>query len=352
MRRLPVYFLLDVSESMVGEPIQEMQEGLRAIIQDLRQDPYALETVFVSVIAFAGKAHSLSPLEELYKFYPLELPIGDGTSLGQALDYLMQDLDKSICKTTPEQKGDFKPIIFAFTDGVPTDDPSLAIERWNRNYRKHCNLIIVALGENTDLYILNQISDNVLCLKETDLKSFREFFKWVSASIKTSSISVSDYSDDDVKLAPIHSINLEKIKVDNQVNVDENYVVLLGKCSTTGRLYLIKFRRALKMKYAGTDFKNIHVDSTFNLIGAYPINAENYQKFSGEAKSKHKIRADQLVGLPTCPCCGQQIGLVVCGSCDKVSCYGGEGLWECPWCGMCAEVVAGDGSFDLVREKG
>ena len=27
MRRLPVYFLLDVSESMVGEPLEQVQDG-------------------------------------------------------------------------------------------------------------------------------------------------------------------------------------------------------------------------------------------------------------------------------------------------------------------------------------
>jgi uncharacterized protein YegL len=55
MRRLPIYFLVDVSESMVGEPIQQVQEGMRMIIQELRTDPYALETVHVGIIAFAEK---------------------------------------------------------------------------------------------------------------------------------------------------------------------------------------------------------------------------------------------------------------------------------------------------------
>ena len=85
MRRLPVYFLIDVSESMVGEPIKQVQDGMRSIIQELRTDPYALETVFVSVFAFAGKARTLQPLTELYKFYPPVFPVGGGTSLGAAL---------------------------------------------------------------------------------------------------------------------------------------------------------------------------------------------------------------------------------------------------------------------------
>ena len=50
MRRLPRYFQIDISESMVGEPIQQVEEGLATIIQALKTDPHALETVFVSII--------------------------------------------------------------------------------------------------------------------------------------------------------------------------------------------------------------------------------------------------------------------------------------------------------------
>lgn len=104
MRRLPIYFLVDVSESMVGEPIQQVQDGMRMIVQELRTDPYALETAYISVIAFAGKAKSVTPLTELYKFYPPTFPIGGGTSLGAALNFLMDDMDKSLMKTTLEKK--------------------------------------------------------------------------------------------------------------------------------------------------------------------------------------------------------------------------------------------------------
>ena len=119
MRRLPVYFLVDVSESMVGEPIQQVENGMRQIVQELRTDPYALETAFISVIAFAGKAKSLSPLTELYKFYPPTFPIGGGTSLGAALDFLMDDIDRNVVKTTEERKGN-QSYSFLQTEHQPT----------------------------------------------------------------------------------------------------------------------------------------------------------------------------------------------------------------------------------------
>ena len=62
MRRLPIYFLIDVSESMVGVPIEQVQDGIASIIKELRTDPYALETVYVSIIVFAGKAQKITPL--------------------------------------------------------------------------------------------------------------------------------------------------------------------------------------------------------------------------------------------------------------------------------------------------
>ena len=71
MRRLPVFFLLDCSESMVGENIEEMQKGMDSVIKYLRTDPHALETVFVSVIGFAGIVRTLLPLIEVFAYYPL-----------------------------------------------------------------------------------------------------------------------------------------------------------------------------------------------------------------------------------------------------------------------------------------
>lgn len=177
MRRLPIYFLIDVSESMVGDPIKQVEGGMRQIIQELRTDPYALETVFVSIIVFAGKAKTLSPLTELYKFYPPTFPIGGGTSLGAAMNLLMDEMDKNIVKATEETKGDWKPIVFLFTDGTPTDDPTVSFTRWNQKYRCKANLVAISIGDNVNTQVIGQISDNVMRLNETDDETFNAFFK-------------------------------------------------------------------------------------------------------------------------------------------------------------------------------
>lgn len=338
MRRLPIYFLIDVSESMVGEPIEQVQNGIRNIIQDLRTDPYALETVFVSVIVFAGKARTITPLTELYKFYPPTLPIGGGTSLGYAMDFLMNDIDSSVQKTTLEVKGDWKPIIFLFTDGTPTDNPSRAFQRWNDKYRRGCNLVAVSIGDNVDTNMLGSITENVLRLKDTDEHSFREFFKWVTASIKTSSMSVEEYASDELKMAPVDGINLEKVDTKQVCRVDENFAVVMGKCQTTQRPYLIKYGKRIKQ----SEIKGLENFNTtdFKLVGAYPIDEESYKSLSDNSNSKLNINTLDLLGVPTCPCCGNQFGFVVC-ECGNIFCVGEEMQNTCPWCGTEGTLTQG-----------
>lgn len=331
MRRLPVYFLIDVSESMVGEPIEQVQKGMRQIIQELRMDPYALETVYVSVIAFAGKALSLSPLTELFKFYPPIFPIGGGTSLGTALEFLMDDFEKSVQKTTLEEKGDWKPIVFLFTDGTPTDDPTKAFEKWNTKYRKSCNLVAISIGNNVDTRVLGRITDNVLRLKDTDENSFKAFFKWITASIKTSSVSVTESASDDLKLPSIDDINLEKVDTKTACRVDENFAVVMGKCQTTKRTYLIKYAKRVKpLDIEGLEGYNV---TDFKLVGAFPIEEESYKKLSDETLSAKNISTIELHGAPTCPCCGNQFGFVVC-ECGNIFCVGEDSHNKCPWCGL------------------
>lgn len=347
MRRLPVYFLIDVSESMIGTPVEQVQEGMRAIIQNLRVDPYALETVFVSIIIFAGKARVLSPLTELYKFYPPVFPVGGGTSLGKGLDCLMDDIDKSVQRTTLENKGDWKPIIFLFTDGNPTDNYSSAFRRWNDRYRRHCSLVAVSIGDNVNVAILSQITDDVLRLRDTDADSFRKFFRWVTASITSSSVSVCDRNSDGVKLAPTSGINLEKIDPRMHHDTpDENFVVLYARCQTTERDYLVKYSRRTR-PIEGAELFSV---SDYRLVGAYPIDKDTYAGLSDGRKSK--VNTTDLIGMPVCPCCGNQLGIVVC-DCGNLFCVGDSENNRCPWCGMQGTLgKIAPGGLDLSRGMG
>jgi uncharacterized protein YegL len=333
---------------MAGDPIEQVQDGMATIIRELRTDPYSLETVYISIITFAGKAKKLTPLTELYNFYPPRLSIGGGTSLGNALSFLMNDINASVQKTTLDAKGDWKPIIFLFTDGNPTDEYAQAFDRWNRKYRGSNSLIVVSIGDNTDLSIAGKISDNVLMLKTTDAESFKHFFKWVTASIKTNSLSVSETSSDDLQLAPIREESLTKIDLEKvkPVKIDDNFVVILAKCQTTNRHYLIKYHKQTIPSETLPDFSVL----TYRLTGTFPLD-ETYFELSDGKQAVGKINTESLYGFPTCPCCGNQYGFASC-ACGGIHCADNNPTQTCPWCGQTAEYGLGGGGLDISRTRG
>ena len=190
MRRLPVYLLLDTSGSMTGEPIEAVKNGVQMMVHSLRQNLQAIETAFVSIITFDSEAKQLIPLTDLASFQTVDLKAAGTTALGAALSLLADKLENEVTKTTLEQKGDWKPIVFIMTDGVPTDD-------WQAGFQKlkavKKGLIVgCAAGNNADDKVLKEIADQVVRLSNTDADSIGKFFQWVSASIATTSTKVEE----------------------------------------------------------------------------------------------------------------------------------------------------------------
>jgi len=351
MRRLPIYFLIDSSESMVGDPISNVEEGMANIIKALKADPYALETVWISVLIFAGQAKTLVPLQEIVNFYPPKFPIGGGTSLSNGLGHLMYELTSNVKKTTFEQKGDWKPIIFLFTDGEPTDDSSTAIAEWNIKWKKSSHLIVVSLGQDTNLQLLSELSDEVLLFDNTTIAHYKELFRWISDSIKTSSESV-DNNASGFELSKLDEKYLKKIDLSKNTTsnnfTSKNYVVLTAKCQNTKRPYLIKFQKMVQD--AGFGDLNLQTKS-YKLNGAYQVDS-SYFELSDSTYSSVAINSEELIGAPNCPCCGNPYGLAVC-ECGKVHCIDGDGLQTCPWCNTKATYGFGNGGgFNIDRAQG
>lgn len=190
MRRLPVYLLLDTSGSMYGEPIEAVKNGVQVLVSTLRSDPYALETAYLSVITFNADARQVTPLTELASFQQPELTAGGCTALGEALTLLSQCADREVTKSTAEVKGDWKPLVFIMTDGEPTDDLQRGIDEFNR--RKWGVVVACAAGQGANTETLKRITECVVQLDTTDSATIKSFFKWVSASISTSSMKVED----------------------------------------------------------------------------------------------------------------------------------------------------------------
>ncbi len=190
MRRLPVYLLLDTSGSMNGEPIEAVKNGVQVMISSLRQNPQAIETAYISIITFDTTVRQLVPLTDLASFQIPNIQAGGTTALGEALKVVSNKIDTEVAKTTKEQKGDWKPLVFIMTDGTPTDDWRSGLSEFKKH--KTAYTVACAAGGNADTSILKQITDNVVRLDTADANSIAKFFTWVSASIGVSSTRVED----------------------------------------------------------------------------------------------------------------------------------------------------------------
>jgi uncharacterized protein YegL len=184
-RRLPVYLVLDTSGSMMGEPIAAVETGVQTLVSALRQDPYALETAYLSVITFDSNAKQIVPLTELTSFQMPSISANGLTSLGDALKLLANKIDTEVAKTTTEVKGDWKPLVFLMTDGGPTDDWQKGLAEFRK--RKTGMVVACAAGQAADTNVLKQITECVVQLDTADSSTIKAFFKWVSASVSTGS---------------------------------------------------------------------------------------------------------------------------------------------------------------------
>jgi len=187
---------------MRGEPIESVKVGLESMVASLRQDPFALESVYISIITFDRDVKQILPLTELEALQIPEIvtPESGPTHLGEALEVLCRTVDNDVQLSTPEKKGDWMPLLFVMTDGKPSD-----IQKYNQmipevKKRNFGSIIACAAGAKSDVRPLQLLTDQVYSLDTTDSATFRQFFKWVSASVSVGNKSVG--TSNEIQLPP------------------------------------------------------------------------------------------------------------------------------------------------------
>ncbi|MBC7796880.1 MAG: VWA domain-containing protein [Pyrinomonadaceae bacterium] len=191
-RRLPVYLLIDTSGSMKGEPIESVNTGLQSMLSYLRQDPFALESVYLSIITFDREVKQVLPLTELESVVlpKIQTPESGPTHLGAALEMLCETVDREVVKSDAETKGDWMPLLFIMTDGSPSDIQLFNEQVPEIKRRNFGNIIACAAGPKAKDSYLQQITESVVHLDTTDSATFQQFFKWVSASVSVGNRSL------------------------------------------------------------------------------------------------------------------------------------------------------------------
>jgi hypothetical protein len=348
-RRLPIYFVLDVSESMVGEPIQQMESVIDTILADLRRNPHALESVWFSQIVFAAKAISLTPLKEITAFTPHPLPLGGGTGIGEMLRHLMKTLSSDTLLDSATGKADWKPIVYLMTDGKSTDSVDEAVREWNNTFKHKCVLIAISLGSRGDISLLRKLSDNVVVFMDTAPDAYSRFAAWISRSISESmkvASSIVKSSDSPIAQYETGLIEIASSAAQTAQFPDETTIAVIGRCQKSKKPYLLKFEL----------HENALENSGSNLgqpvfAGATALR-ETYFELSSSPSGAPMIDLQSLDNPGKCILCGADHAIVQCENCKKVSCGASGQSWCCPWCGASGELVALEGPAMAERALG
>jgi uncharacterized protein YegL len=185
--RVACVLLLDVSGSMGGAPIAELNAGLTAYKDDLAADSLASKRVEVAIVTFGGEVQTLCDFTTAEGFQPPILVAGGNTPMGGAIREGVEMLRRRKDLYRSHGISYYRPWIFLITDGGPTDEWRSAAELVKQGEANKAFSFFAVGVEGANVDILKQI-----CVRAPlNLKGlrFRDLFVWLSQSQRSVSRS-------------------------------------------------------------------------------------------------------------------------------------------------------------------
>lgn len=179
--------VLDVSGSMSGAPIIELNQGLQDFYQDIQTDSTTADRLEIAVIEFSDSVNTLIDPSLAINFTMPNLTTKGTTKLVDGVREGMNVVRSR--KAWYKQTGQpyYRPWIILITDGGPDagqDINGLAIEI--RDAVRNKEFFFFAIGvQGADMNMLSSISDNAMPPAKLQGLKFSNFFKWLSASMTT-----------------------------------------------------------------------------------------------------------------------------------------------------------------------
>jgi len=205
-QKCPCILVLDVSGSMQGAPIEQLNEGLKEFQKEILDDETASDRLEVGIITFGSVIEEVQSFSILENFEMPVLKINGSTRLvdGAREGIRLIKERKKWYKETGQTY--YRPYVILMTDGYPDggqDMNGLASEVRTGVDNKSFNFWAFGV-EGADMNMLETISHE--SFKPMKLKGvdFVKFFKWLSSSLSAittshegENIDISPNSEDD-----------------------------------------------------------------------------------------------------------------------------------------------------------
>ena len=198
--RVPICILLDVSRSMDGEPIKELNKGVKMFINEIIEDDMTRFSADISILTFGGIVKHVFDFGRIEEQEVPEFRATSTTPMAEAVLQALNLLEGR--KQSYKQNGVdyFQPWIVLMTDGGPTDDIDVINEATSKTRelinKKKLALFSIGIGDHVNMDFLETFGAQPIKLK--GLK-FSEFFQWLSQSVSTVSDSMPG---DKIQLPP------------------------------------------------------------------------------------------------------------------------------------------------------
>jgi len=198
--RVPCILVLDVSGSMAGNPITQLNEGIRVFRDELAADSLASKRVEVAIITFGEDVVLVNDFSTAEGLNPPSLTPSGMTPMGKAIDTAMAILEQRKRTYRENSIAYYRPWIFLITDGGPNDPGwEQAAQRSMEGDRSKAFALFAVGVDNAQYDTLRQFTPREpLALKGM---RFRDLFLWLSSSLK--SVSRSNPSDDVPLVNPV-----------------------------------------------------------------------------------------------------------------------------------------------------